>query len=308
MSVLLTPSPAPYAPRKIKRKRRTKVQVDQLDRQIVAVLAEDHPQSIRHVFYRMTDPRLPEPVEKSDRGYEHIKSRCKLLRRNGRVPYGWISDTSRQGYFTNTYESAADFLEQVNGLYRANIWSGQPVYCEVWVESRSVAGIVLRDCKELAVSLYPAGGFTSISFAYQAALSINEEHGGRELVVFYIGDYDPAGVLIDVSLERELREHLNPDVSLDFRRIGITSEQIEQYDLPSKPRKEGDRRALHINHTVEAEAMPAHIMRRLLRSEIEALLPRNALAVAKAAEQSERAGLRNLAIALREHEAGGGAE
>ena len=24
---------------------------------------------------------------------------------------------------------------------------------------------------------------------------------------FYIGDYDPAGVLIDVTLERELREH-----------------------------------------------------------------------------------------------------
>jgi hypothetical protein len=32
------------------------------------VLAADHPQSVRHCFYRMTDPRLPEPVEKSDRG------------------------------------------------------------------------------------------------------------------------------------------------------------------------------------------------------------------------------------------------
>ena len=42
----------------IKRDRRTKTRMAQLDEQIIAVLREDHPQSVRHVFYRMTDPRL----------------------------------------------------------------------------------------------------------------------------------------------------------------------------------------------------------------------------------------------------------
>jgi hypothetical protein len=161
-------------------------------------------------------------------------------------------------------------------------------YCEVWTESRSIAGIVERDCRELAVSFYPAGGFTSISLAYQAAEFINEEHEGRDVVIFYIGDYDPAGVLIDVSLERELLEHLDPDIELSFRRIGITPEQIAEYDLPTKPRKSTDKRALHITKTVEAEAMPAHIMRELLRDEIETLLPPFAVLTAKVAEQSER--------------------
>jgi hypothetical protein len=32
-----------------------------LARQIYEVLAADHPQSVRHLFYRMTDPRLEEP-------------------------------------------------------------------------------------------------------------------------------------------------------------------------------------------------------------------------------------------------------
>src|SRR5690606_6384980 len=58
-----------YRARTIKRDRRTKAQIEQLDEQILDVLATDHPQSVRHVFYRMTDPRLAEPVEKSDRGY-----------------------------------------------------------------------------------------------------------------------------------------------------------------------------------------------------------------------------------------------
>ena len=41
--------------------------------------------------------------------------------------------------------------------------------------------------------------------------------------------------------------------------------------------------------------MPAGIMRRILREKVEALLPENALAVAKVAEQSERAHLRKMA-------------
>jgi hypothetical protein len=63
---------------------------------------------------------------------------------------------------------------------------------------------------------------------------------------------------------------------------------VGDIDLPTKPRKETDRRSLHVTETVEAEAMPASIMRGILRTEIEALLPRDALAVAQAAEESER--------------------
>jgi hypothetical protein len=182
-----------------------------------------------------------------------------------------------------------------SSLYRADMWSSRPVYCEVWVESRSLAGVVLDDCRELAVSLYPAAGFSSITFAYEAACEINAEHNGREIIIFYIGDYDPAGVLIDVALERELREHLDDDVMLQFVRLGITAEQVAAYDLPTKPRKPTDRRALHITQTVEAEAMPAAIMRRMLRDAIEVFLPSDALRVARAAEESEREWLQMMA-------------
>ena len=59
---------ASYRASTIKRNRRTGAQTAQLDQQIIAVLKEDRPQSVRHVFYRMTDPRLPEPVEKKATG------------------------------------------------------------------------------------------------------------------------------------------------------------------------------------------------------------------------------------------------
>lgn len=38
-----------YGAHTIKRERRTKAQVGQLDQQILAMLTEDHPQTVRHV-------------------------------------------------------------------------------------------------------------------------------------------------------------------------------------------------------------------------------------------------------------------
>jgi len=279
---------AAYRTRTINRERRSTKRVAQLDRQILDVLRIDHPQSIRHVFYRMTDPRLAEPVEKSERGYRAVQHRLKQLRRAGTVPYGWITDATRRGYFVNTFTDRFDFVQRISGLYRADLWSSVDCYCEVWTESRSIAGIIEDDCSELAVPLYPAGGFSSITLAYQAAEAINAEYNGRRLIIYFIGDYDPAGVLIDLAVEGELRRHLDADVSMAFVRLGITAQQIAEYDLPTKPRKAGDRRSLHVAETVEAEAMPAAIMRTLLRDAVESLLPDNALEVARAAEESER--------------------
>jgi cytochrome b len=50
--------------------------------------------------------------------------------------------------------------------------------------------------------------------------------------------------------------------------------------------------------TVEAEAMPASLMREILREHVEALLPEQALHVAKVAEQSERDQLIHMAEML----------
>lgn len=277
-----------YGASTIKRIRRTAAQVAQLDAQIIEALKHDHPQSVRHVFYLMTNSRLPEPVEKSDRGYRHVQARCVALRRSKQVRYDWFSDMSRRGYFVDTFSGAGDFITRMSGLYRADLWQNADCRCEVWAESRSIASVIQNDCDEMAVSLFPCGGFSSLSFVHEAAAQHNASDDDRPLQVLYIGDYDAAGVLIDVSLQKELREHLRADIELRFDRIGINLDQITKYDLPSKPRKESDKRSMHIDIAVEAESLPAKILRKLLRDKIEALLPEHALVVAKVAEESER--------------------
>ena len=81
-----TIEPEQHAPReRVMGRRRTAAQVEQLERQIYEVLELDRPQSVRHVFYRLTDPRLPEPVEKSESGYRQVQQR--LDRHEAGWPY-----------------------------------------------------------------------------------------------------------------------------------------------------------------------------------------------------------------------------
>jgi hypothetical protein len=285
------------------RRRRTKAQIAQLNSQIIEVMSQDQPQSVRHVYYRMTNPRLPEPVQKTDKGYQQVQNRTAILRRQGLLPYGWITDATRRGYFVDTFRDAGDFIRQMAGLYRGDLWANADTYVEVWCESRSIASVIEDTCRDLAVSLYPAAGFSSLTLAYEAAQYINSATGnGRKPAhIIYIGDYDPAGVLIDRSIDTELRKHLNSAVDMTFHRLAITEEQIELYDLPTKPRKETERRALHITETVEAEAMPAGMLRAMLRNEIESFLPEGALQATKEAGLSEREGLISLGLAMDEN-------
>ena len=282
--------------------RRTLAQVEQLERQIFEILEQDNPQSVRHVFYRLTDPRLPEPVEKTEAGYRQVQQRLAGMRRSGYIPYEWITDATRNGSHVDTFGSPGEFLQRLTYLYRGDPWAESDHYCEVWTESRSLAGVVQGLCTELAVSLYPAGGFASLSLLYDAARYIEQRGADKEsAIVFYIGDYDPAGVLIDQSIEQELREHLPDGFPMEFNRIAVNKDQVVEYDLPTKPRKASDARRLDITETVEAEAMPAATLRELLRSSVEGLLPDGAVEDMDEADEEERGGLERMAELLDQH-------
>ena len=105
-------------------------------------------------------------------------------------------------------------------------------------------------------------------------------------------------MLIDADIEAKLRGHLKSANPLTFHRLAINEDQIEQYGLPTKARKSGDRRSKEVMATVEAEAMPAHMLRGLLRDKVESFIPQYALRAARVAEESERSGLLALAGSL----------
>lgn len=267
-------------------------------RQLIAAITRDHPQSVRHLYYLMTDPELPMPVEKDVFGYDCVQRLCLRLRREDLIPYDWIVDSTRRGYHVTPFDDAGELIGHFSGLYRRDLWANTTDYVEVWCESDSIAGVIESECQRLGVSLYPTRGFCSVTLIHQAAEGIRGWARQRPVKIIYVGDFDPAGMLIDDKVVEGLIEHL-PDHSIEKIRVAVTEEQAK--DLPSKPRKKGDKRLPGIKRTVEAEAIPAGELREMVRNTVEQFLPKGALHAARVAEASEQDGLRRLAQLTSRH-------
>jgi hypothetical protein len=142
---------------------------------------------------------------------------------------------------------------------------------EVWCESDSIAGTIWPVVDEWALPLYVTRGYASETFLYNAAAS-----WFGSVVVFYVGDYDPHGRLIEEVARERLWDFSGADV--DWQRIAITPEQIASHSLPTS----------YGGHGVEAEAMDPDLLRELLEEAIVEYADEEEIAVLREAEQSER--------------------
>jgi hypothetical protein len=69
---------------------------------------------------------------------------------------------------------------------------------------------------------------------------------GRPMVVLYFADCDPAGWQMPISVGRKLqafKAQLFPALEFEVRRVALTPDQVREYDLPSTPLKDTEKRA-----------------------------------------------------------------
>ena len=280
-----------YGSSAIKRHRRGKAEIEAIHLAIHAVLEQDNPQSVRHVYYRLAG----QFVDKTEAGYRTVQHQLLKLREDGVVPWDWVSDGTRWRRQNQSFDSKAQAVAYVAEIYRRDLWMRTPAYVEVWCESDSMAGVLIEETDRYNVPLMVSRGFSSRTFLYSSARAIGRQT--RPAYLYYIGDWDPSGVLIPEKIEQALREFA-PESEIHFERIAITPDLIEAYDLPTKPAKRTTHAKYFRGGTVEAEALPAHVTRELLRNAIERHLDPDEVRVMEVAEESERQDLFNLASQL----------
>lgn len=275
---------ASYAPRSI-RHRRTKNDMERLKDAIYSTLAQDHPMTVRQVFYALTVQGL---IPKTEGAYKGIVVRLLTqLRRSGEIPYSWISDNTRWMRKPRSYDGLQDFLEQTARFYRRDLWSGVDCYVEIWCEKDALAGVILEETAPYDVPLMVSRGFSSDTYLQSSAETIAEQQ--KPAFIYHFGDHDPSGVWIAKKTEDGLRRHA-PSVDLTFKRIAVTPEQITEWSLPTRPTKrEGNMHARTFKgESVELDAIPAARLRELVKGCIEQHVNSNHLFTVRVAEDSER--------------------
>jgi hypothetical protein len=91
--------------------------------------------------------------------------------------------------------------------------------------------------------------------------------------ILYLGDHDPSGRDIDRYVPERIRS-IDPDLSIEFKRIAVTVEQIDEEELPTAPPKASDSRTAgfedeHGGETVELEAFQPDILAAVVREAID---------------------------------------
>ena len=200
------------------------------------------PKSVRGLYYMAMGAGLVDKDAQGKRSnYMRVQRRLLAMRRDGRMPYGWITDGSRTVYGYTRYDDPEDFASYAAGLYRKDYWADAPESVEVWVEKDAMAGklspVVVREC---GLHLYVSRGFSSETYLQEAALAMRED--GRPTTVYLLTDFDASGMNIAETVGDKLVE-MADGVDVDVERIAVTPEQIEEFGLITQPVTGTDSRA-----------------------------------------------------------------
>jgi hypothetical protein len=279
-----TAGPSFYVASDIKRKRRTKAEMTAIKAAISDVLAADHPQTVRQVFYALTVRGV---IAKAEIEYQRTVVRLlSEMREAGTIPFNYIADNTRWQRKPSTFVGLESCLRSTAKFYRRDLWASMPVYVEVWCEKDALSGVLMEETSVYDVPLMVARGYSSLSFLHSAAKAI--EATRKPAYIFHFGDLDPSGVDAARDIEAKLRRYA-PQAEIHFERPAVTREQVEQWNLPTRPTKQTDTRAKKfVGTSVELDAIPAHQLRQLVRECIERHVDQQQLTLLRAAEESER--------------------
>ena len=276
-----------YRTSPIKRKRRTRAEIDAVRERLWHILDADHPMTVRQVFYRAV---ILEVIDKTEREYKSTVIRLlSELRLAGLIPFDWIADNTRWQRKPTTYSSLEQALRYTAQAYRRSLWDNQDVHVEVWLEKDALAGVLYEETGSWDVPLMVTRGYPSLSFLHGAANYIATLE--KPTYLYYFGDYDPSGVDISRNVEQRLREFA-PDADIEFERVAVNPDQIIQLNLPTRPTKKTDSRLKGFQgESVEVDAIPVRTLRDMTAGCITRHIDENALEVQQLAEADERRAL-----------------
>ena len=252
------------------------------------LLGANQPDTVRGTMYlAVSSGLLPDTGSSS---YNRVQGLLKRLRNNGVIPFEWVVDNIRQTVKPSSWSGLEDFAVTVREAYRKNFWAELPDYPQIIVEKDSVAGRIAQVTEEYDVALHPLRGYSSITFAH--AIAEDWKRSGKNIYAYYIGDYDPSGM----DLERSVRETITryaDGVTFHWKRLAVLAEHFGEFDIiPLAPKKRDTRYkkfiAAHGEKCAEVEAVPANVLRQLVREAIESHIPQQEWARLKALENLER--------------------
>ncbi len=246
--------------------------------------------TVRQIYYAA---EVAGVVPKTESGYLKVQRLAVKMRRQGSLPWTFIADGTRLKRQLAQWDDLADFIEEIESRYRRNLWRDQGVRIEVWLEKDALAEVVFETTSKWRVPLMVSRGQSSVTFLHSAAMDARRAYlrDGTETWIYALYDYDAGGDRAARSIARDLPGFAR--VPIHFERLAVTAEQIEEWDLPTRPAKGTDPEAARWGEepAVELDAIPVDRLHELVEEAITRHINFREWDVQKTIEAEERRGL-----------------
>jgi hypothetical protein len=254
------------------------------------LLATDNPQTLRQLHYAIFS-RREITYENTQADYKRLSRATTVARRAYRkyellgfpeslmptyaIPPTWMVDETREAEMVSVWKDATAYVETVKRAYRRDNWQDQPNYCEVWSEKGTILGATRPIADKWGVTLRVCHGFGSTGMEGQVGTLF--EDIDKLITVFYLGDHDPSGHVIEQDIHKRAQRASGKDFAMV--RLAIHREDIARFKLPPQKIKATDSRAASFVKrfgenaaTVELDALPVAELRRRVEEAVSALV------------------------------------
>lgn len=264
--------------------------------------AQGYTLTLRQLYYQLVTKNI---IDNNTKEYGKLSNLLKKGRMAGIIDWDAIEDRQRVPKIPYSADNIPDALDDLLNQYRLDRMHNQDVLIEVWSEKDALSGILYEITSKYHVRLVINRGYGSITAIYDAykrfrKAIINE----KPVYVLYFGDHDPSGLdmvrdirerllnLLTFGITRDkindfkkvannedLRDMINSHIVwvkslFEVHHIGLTYDQVLEYEPPPNPAKENDPRSRwykenYGNSSWEVDALRPDILNSLLTEAIE---------------------------------------
>lgn len=255
--------------------------------------------TVRSLYYQLVARGV---IPNTERSYKSITNLVSDARMAGLLDWEAIEDRMRVVSTRARWGSGKEILESSAAHFHMDMWEDQPkrVFCVI--EKDALSGIVSGTCHKYDVPMLAARGYPSSSVIRELVkhTMIPAAQEGQDIVILHLGDHDPSGIDMSRDLEERVTLFSEGEFQVEFRRLALNMDQINDQKPPPNPAKMTDSRfdtyeQLYGQMSWELDALSPKYTNDLLAGEIKTLIEPEEWAAREAQIESVKKTLRDLA-------------
>jgi hypothetical protein len=195
------------------------------------------PLTVRQAYYQAVAALL---IANNENQYKRVSRVLTDLRRQHFLPWHAFEDRTRRTIEKRGIADLREFVrEQTETLFDWRYYhrcyvQNQDNYIEVATEKEALTRIMEDAVWEYCVRLSPVRGQVGAPMVKGMAERFTKARAnGQRPILLYLGDLDPSGLAIPLSLVRVMAEHHGVDVYL--ARVALNADQVRAHRLPQDP-------------------------------------------------------------------------